>query len=782
MLQICLTRVLSVMAYFHLSFFCISMAMLGMTAGALWTYLRRIGETDYAALLPRYTLYYAVAAMLVPLLLVTTYLPMNVGLTTLLAVIKTSVLLAIPFFFAGIVVALCLTRAGDMGSINMRYGFDLVGAAFGCLLSIPLLNLVNGPAALVVAGLLGVLASMMFTRALSNQAKATRNYWQRLNTTAFTAGAFVLILLAGTAIHIPSTKTPELAVMGSEYSRWNSFSRVSVTYADTFSPFYWGASKDAPSHPIEQRHLTIDELAGTPFYKYDPTPGAYAFLDYDITSLAFQMRRAGDAAVIGIGGGRDAIAARHYGFSSVTVVELNPIIIDLLTVTEPYASFAGLKFDPAISFHVDDGRSWFARTQQKFDLIQMSLVDTMAATGAGAFTLSENNLYTVEGWGHFLRALKPGGVLTVSRYYSPSNLDETAKLYALSLSALIRAGVSDPASHIYIAGAKNIASLVISTQPLSADDLARMDGWVDQRGFRILARPGSAAITPVLQELSEAGSEAELKAISDKQILDISAPTDARPFFFNQLRLSSLFDLNQAYDHEYDAGVQTGNLRAAYTLLFLIGLSLLAVIAVLLVPAWSAVRGVDRSLARAGTSYFLLIGLGFMLVEIALIQRLSVFLGHPIYGMAIALFSLILLTGIGSFVGERLKIDRSPATLLAYAIVTCVVITLLALVAPSWLHAFEDQNLLSRATLAVLTAGIPALLMGMAMPAGMRLTERWDTTPTPWFWAVNGAAGVMASGLAIMISMNFGIPTTMMSGAACYLLLALPALRLYRRA
>jgi hypothetical protein len=778
MLQICLTRVLSVMVYFHLSFLCISMAMLGMTAGALWVYLKNIGADDYRPALVTLTRLYAASAALAPFLLATTYTPAG-SLTTFFALMKISLFMAVPFFLSGAVVALCLTRARDMGSINRRYAVDLMGAACGCLVCIPVLNTTNGFAALIGAGALGLIAAGCF--ALAGGPAQRKGLWERT-----LLGLAIMVGLMGLITMVPlkfsGTKGPELNTYGSEFQQWNAFSWVSVTRNYTDKPFYWSASPQAPRAERQQRFLTIDGLAGTPYYRYSDAPDAYDFLDYDITSLAYQIRHQGHAAIIGVGGGRDVLAAKHFGFADVTVVELNPIIVDLLTRIKPYSEYAGLTNLSGITYHVDEGRSWFARTREKFDLIQLSLVDTMAATGAGAFTLSENNLYTIEGWLHFMATLKPQGVLTVSRYYSASSLDETAKLYNLALSALFRRGVTEPARHIYVAAHRDIATIMVSVDPLSQTDVAALDGWVQKRGFTTAISPLAPAATPLLAALSAARSEAELQAITDVQPLDISATTDARPFFFNQLRLRDLLKAAELMRLEGGSSVHTGNLRAMLTLASIILLSALAVVLVLLLPAAQSVRTVARPLVRHGTAYFGLIGLGFMLVEISLIQRLSVFLGYPVYGLAIALFSLILLTGLGSFIAQALHLPASRTRLIGYSVMSGIVLLALASLAPHWLVAYEGADLPVRALVAIATIAPAALLMGMAMPTGMRLTEQVDARPTPWFWAVNGATGVLASGLAVVISISWGIPTTMMVGAACYILLLVPAVGLSKLA
>src|SRR5262249_31271877 len=173
--------------------------------------------------------------------------------------------------------------------------------------------------------------------------------------------------------------------------------------------------------------LNIDGGAGTLMHHFDGTKDSIHFLRYDVVNLAYNLPGIDKAAVVGIGGGRDLLSAHLYGVPHITGIELNPIFVDLLTRHPVYKPFANLGAIPNLEIHLDDARSWFASTDERFDLIQMSMIDTWAATGAGAFTLSENGLYTLEGWRAFLRGLNDGGTFTVSRWFDPGDIDETGR-------------------------------------------------------------------------------------------------------------------------------------------------------------------------------------------------------------------------------------------------------------------------------------------------------------------------------------------------------------------
>src|SRR3954470_3460719 len=195
--------------------------------------------------------------------------------------------------------------------------------------------------------------------------------------------------------------------------------------------------------------MNMDGGAGTAVYQFSGDLEQLSFLRYDITNLAYAIPSLGTGAVIGVGGGRDVLSARLFGLSEIVGVEINPIFIDLLT--RRFTDYTAIARQPGITFAVDEARSWFARTGRSFDIIQMSLIDTWAATGAGAFSLSENGLYTLEGWRSFMHALSPNGLFTVSRWYDPNNENETGRMISLAAATLLDDGAANPRDHIYVA-------------------------------------------------------------------------------------------------------------------------------------------------------------------------------------------------------------------------------------------------------------------------------------------------------------------------------------------
>jgi spermidine synthase len=793
MVQIIQTRILSVVSLYYMAFFAISMAMLGLTAGALIVYykLDKVTPENVNAFLSKVSTAFALAIAVCFALQLASPLPNVEGATSLVLWLKAIVLLAAPFTVGGIAVALALTRSGF--PIGITYGVDLVGAAMGCLVSLVLLTWIDAPSAMFVVAALVALAAWCFGRATSEPAPVSLlPNWRIFDKPALIAA--YLVALAGINAVNNHGLQPIVIKFGKmeppssiSHLQWNSFSRIAATTSGVSVPFLWGGSPTAPRNSgLEQRWLSIDGMAGTTMPRYSDKPGALDYLRYDITNLAYWARHSGRAAVIGVGSGRDMLSAHLFGFRDITGVELNPIFVDLLTDPDKLRGYAGVADLPGVRFVVDDGRSWFARTREKFDLIEMSMVDTWAATGAGAFSLSENGLYTVEGWKTFLSALTPTGLFTVSRWHSPNSTVELGRVVSLAVAALMELGVDRPTDHIFIAGINNLATAIVSRTPIARSDLQTLQDASDRLQFKVLASPDRPATDPVIVDMLSAQNLRDLNERAAGHFLDVSPPTDARPFFFNQLRFTQPLELFYALSgsrdgKRVDAGtVWSGNLVAVATLFLVIFLSAVVVVVAVVLPTRSAIHQVDRRLATLASGYFLLIGLGFMFVEIGLIQRLSVFLGHPVYALSVGLFSIILSTGLGSLLSERLTPERQGHYILWLGLLAAYLLLL-----PLWLPDLLRSPLAAatlpwRALTSVAVIFPAGLLMGFGFPTGMRLVTRLDGRLTPWLWGVNGAAGVLAAGLAVACSIGFSIDVTISVGGVCYALLLVFALLLSR--
>jgi hypothetical protein len=791
MLQIIETRVLSVLANYTLAFVAISVAMLGMTAGALLVFFRF--ETTYSparlsGALARVMSYFAWSvlgsfAVLLNLAVIPTFEP---TLSFVVSWTLTLLVLLPPYVLLGVAVTLALTRSSQ--SIGLVYGVDLVGASSGCLVTLALLTAIDTYDAVLAVGAIGAIAAGTFSvagragadRTQPAPPKGTPNF---LNRPALALGILVLLaavnaLLGTHGLRPTLLKGRIQRSLELTEERWNSFSRIAMTMQPQSDAFMFSASEAAPRVQLDQAMMTIDAEANTAMYRFGGDRREMDFLRFDATALAYFIRHQGRSAVIGIGGGRDLLTASIFGFRDITGVDYNPIFVRLFA--HDYRDFSGAGKIPGLRLAVDDARSWFARSREQFDLIQMSMIDSWAGTTAGAFTISANPLYTVNGWKRFISRLTPGGVFTVSRWYHPEHPDEAARVLSLAMATLIEMGEPKPADHLYLAANGRLATLIVGRAPLSMADLSTLDETVRWLHYTTLAAPNRTPADPVFERILRAGTVDELIRIGSETPLNLAPTWDANPFFFNQLRLSDpSIATSRLRTALRESGVLHGNLNASLTLLTLVLLSTVVVAVAIIGPAMSSTRRSSADITVWSAAYFLLIGVAFMFVEITLIQRMSLFLGHPIYSLAIVLFSVVLATGVGSLVSQR-AVPLSVGSLVGWPLALAVYLGLLPLWWGRLLDETETGSLIERASVCLVMVVPAGVLMGFMFPTGMRLCARIDSRITPWVWAVNGAAGVLASGAVVLVSINTSLNDSLWVGAVAYALLAVVGPRLLK--
>jgi predicted membrane-bound spermidine synthase len=675
-------------------------------------------------------------------------------------------LFSIPFYFSGICVCLALTKFAK--SAGLLYAADLVGAGTGCIALIAVMRLVDGPTATIVVGVVGCTSAIAF--ALDGKLIAVYRLAITLSVALTLLGVVTGILAAKQEALVRITWSKGTAEARPLYEKWNSFSRIAVdgNPREGTSVITEGIS---PTYPVDrtafQLHLRIDGGAETTITSWK-TPVDIDYLKYDVKNIVYHIRTNDSVLIIGAGGGRDVLSALLMGQRAVRAVEINQDILQ--TVNNEYGEFSGhLDRNPRVTFVNDEARSYIARTDERFDVIEASFVDTWAATAAGALTLTENSIYTTNAWKLFLNRLTPTGILSFSRWYSTDFPAETYRLVALAASTLRDAGIAATRGHIVLlsnlrndigGGRVGAATILIGKEPFSVREIDDLELLSKQMRFNVLLSPRTAA-DPVLSLL--ANGDLQAPAVSSLPLI-LSPPTDNCPFFFYLKPLRYAFrDTSSDRNGMFAPQMQSGEI--------VIVLLVLVVFLTLFFVLMPLFRDVQKKLIRMSVPYLVFftgIGLGFMLIEVSLMQRLIIFLGHPTYSLSVVLATLLVSSGIGSYSTRWGKTAATPRA--ARLIVLLLPLAALGLVSHLAIDIFASSKTPTRITAAIAMLCPVGFSIGMALPLGFTIVPTELDALMPVFWGINGAASICASIVAMLIAMNYGISSAYWSGFFCYVI------------
>jgi hypothetical protein len=764
MTELALTRIFSVTMYYHFAFLAISIALFGVSASGVFAYSarRRLARVDGGTLLATVSLVYAVATIVALFWLVRLRVGLSYSPQNLRLMLTIYALAALPFFTGGLAVTLAIARFS--ARVNAVYAADLIGAAGGCLVLIPLLNRLGAPGVVLSAAALAVVAAACF---------ATGDGRARV---AVVGAVIVAVPMAGqitqrAGFDVVDTKGHQ----GDRvlFSKWNSFSRVAVyerTHGDwSLSPAYTGPLPDT-------RFMDIDSAASTPIPRLDPDLANAQYLRYELTAFAYQLKASNpesripnpgfSALVIGPGGGRDLASALVFGARQVDGVEINPIIADDV-MRDRFRDFSGGIYTNArVRISVDDGRSFVRRSPERYDVIQASLVDTWAATAAGAYTLTENTLYTVEAFNDYLDHLTDNGILTITRW-----VIDGLRLVSLAQAACEARGWS-AANRLAIIRSDRVATFLLKKSPFTPEEVARLHEIADRLQFEVLYAPGQQA--PAHEEWLEGTNTGEYarlirtttadrRQFYDAYYYDVRPTTDDRPFFFHttklQNQMSVAFGRSMLFGNGLSALMTLLMISAALVVVFVIG------------PLLVVDRGVRHPRGwLAWLAYFGALGAGFMLVEVSVLQRFVLLLGHPVYSLTVTLFSLLLGTGMGAAWSRRFGDEElrrvGMMALLGVAVVALLFVPVTAPIV-TWAIPLSRSARIAIAVVLLVPIGVA---LGVPMPTGLRLLTRRAPDMVAWAWGMNGALSVLGATLAIFIAMNWGFQVTLLAASATYLL------------
>jgi hypothetical protein len=742
LLELSLTRIFSVVFYYHFAFLAISIALFGLGAGGVFSYVVADWKGSLFSKLGRLS---AVNSILVILaVLVVLAQGQNPSAGYLALIYFTS---ALPFFVSGTIVALAVSETIER--VNRVYFFDLAGAAGGCLLLVPLLNAFGGPNTTIVAAVLFAAAAAVW-HGMGGSVAA------RAASVALALGLFGLLLFndSYSLINVVYAKGQKLD--RETFVKWNSFSRIAVV----------------PDKSSGAQTIVIDADASTWIPNFD-----FAHLsDHDVNDLLYQgpglpyaIRSAAKTLIIGPGGGWDVARALASGSHDITGIEINPIIATTI-MRERFPQWSGnLYLRPDVHIFVEDGRAFVRRSAEKYQVLQATLVDTWASTAAGAFALSENNLYTTDAFRDYLTHLTDDGILAITRWgFDPPR--ESLRLISLAMVALRDLGETEPASHIIVGRefSANLAgwgardTVLIARHPFRAEDISRARKALALSHMEAIYLPDELipnAFTELLRTPDPAGFQ-------HRYPFDISPVTDNRPFFFYTVQPRDLWEfVTRASRRSADYKIN----RAVPLLFELLGISAVATFIILALPPMVLRTHLPREKpVLAFLLYFLVIGAGYILIEVALIQKFVLFLGHPTYALTVVIFSLLVSSGVGSYT-SRAVIGASAARWRAVLAGVAILIGLLALDVAVLLPKGITLPLPWKIAVTVALIFPAGFLMGMPFPVGLARLEKWQSSSVRWAWSLNAAASVLGSVAALVLAIYLGLVQTLLIGGVLYL-------------
>jgi len=766
--EVLLTRVSALRLAFHYSYLVVANALLAVgVAGALlylcrdWLAVR--GEGALRALIATYS----VALPLTYVFLLEFPAPYDVRLGTgehLGAFALYNLGAAVPLLFAGGGIGLLLMRAGSQ--VHRVYAADLAGAAAGCVLC---------PMLLWFSGAGGALAGAL-ALALAAGLTLTRGAGRALTALALIATVGVLPFL-DSRYPVPSKTELELTsdtkfIAGGRLieSRWSAISRVDLAEVPPAERnlFMRGPSVELP-RPERQAFLMQDGSSGTYVHDYTGTPLGLEGLSRALYSLAARVLEPESVFIIGVGGGDDVWAHHHAGTKRIKGIELNRQILDVHRTT--LADYSrDLLANPGVELVHGEGRTALLRERERFDLVQMSGIDTWTALQSGAYMLAENFLYTQEAIDDMFRTVHEDGAVQITRLSADV---ESLRLLATMRSAHSRLGEGAFADCVVCVPGYAYMTVLVKRQPFSADELARLDRFLEEGQFPVAFHP-RATVGGALETFIRARDPDALIAAAP---VDLEPVTDDRPYFFNFVRWNDLAKARETLDSAVT--ITQGNP------LFLFGQLALALIAGALVLGTPLVltrrsRGHSATQAEpvgAAALYFGAIGAGFIAIEVALMQKLVLMLGHPLYSVTVTLASMLLATGVGAYLSRR-RFARPTRAIWWIPIALALALGSVASFDAELLRAVAPFPAPMRFAIAAAVVAPVGLAVGVPFAHGLAVLSATTPRLVPWAWATNAVATVIGSVATVVVSMNFGFRAVFAVAVGLYTLAALVAPRL----
>jgi len=750
-----ITRILSVILYYHLAFMVISFAMLGLGAGGVYIYFSNKIKEKANFFIALFNLLSSISIIVSLVLVLSFPFKPSVSTKTFFDFWFLYFIFALPFFFAGLSFSLIFFKLSNQ--ISKVYFFDLVGGAIGTLSVVPLLYILDAPTIVIFIAFLTALSSFLFSLNCQKLFKII-------------SGALTIFLLFLVFFNFYYQIIKVSYVKGEKetniiFQKWSPVGRVVVSPMRENTIHAWGLSPNyKPEKYPEQLQIMIDGAAGTNLEKItDNLEKDLKHLKYDITSLAYYIAPRSRSLIIGFGGGRDVLTSVLFGFKEIEAVEINPIMKEI--ICQRFKDYSGKICEMKnVKLVTGEGRSYVAQSSEKYSLIQLSLIDSWAATVVGAYALSENSLYTKEAFLEYFKHLEENGILTISRFvFEPPQ--QTIRALSLCRAALEELGVQNIEKNIMIFKTPVfynkdlfVSNLMCKKSAFTHEEIEKVENIAKDMGFDII-------YTPLHQKdnyFTKFILTKDTKQFYKNYPFRIEPPTDNEGFFFHMLKLK---DFWKVFNFK---SIEGGQLHNYYSIFILITILIIAsILSIFFIFPPLILHKTKFLISKKEVLryilYFAFLGLGFMLIEVSLIHRFSIFFGHPIYSIIVALFSILLFSGIGSLLIGKLNIKISK-------VIFALILTGIIFLIVSFSFFNINGSLISKSFLSILFLAPLSLFMGMPFPSGINILDKKDRQLIPWAFGVNCLTSTIGSVLTLILYINFGFRITFLTALFFYFL------------
>lgn len=770
MFEVAMTRIFSVMLWYHFAYIVISLCLLGLGASGTFLSVVKInGEGKTQSKIP------VIFSILYPLLMIFCFmiasrlriypLMMLKDKSHIFTLLVIYTLMILPFFCSGVILGYIFMR--NSSQIGKLYFFDLVGAGLGALFVAIAINKISAPAAIMVAAFIASLGAFAFNSFNGNIFRFKKiillPIFCFLTIMVFIKWDWYIFVDPSKELYW-SQQNPDVI----EYSKWTTIARVDVVWEGSYNPTFGGDVAPKYFNTSYRSHfIAQDGVAPTLLFKIDkPLNEMFPFLQATTQSGAYRLNKNPKVCIVGVGGGMDILVALGNDSREITAVEINPAMVHLCR--ERYAEKTNNIFnDPKIKWIVNEGRHFLASTNEKFDIIQMSGVDTFAALASGAYVLSENYLYTTDAIKDVYDRLSDNGIYTVSRwFFDPPR--ETLRLAIICHQALKELGIDNPEKHLFVLHGPKWATILMKKSQWTSDEITVLNQFCLDNEFGIFYDPNASSKENYFEKFFRTDDEGKKDFIKNYRF-DVSPISDNKPFFFQYYRWGEILGIEKKELKDILGYFITQTPQAfqtlAISLIQLVVLSFFLIIYPLLKnkDSWKDVKGKGGIIL-----YFAALGLGFIVIEIILIQCFIVYLGTPMYSLSMILTGLLIFSGLGSSLTSFFN-NKYKTNLGIVIILLCVLVIIFSIIAKPLIHSTLKQGMFLKAIITLFMIAPLGFLMGMPFPLGIKILGEKNERLIPWAWGINGCFSVISTMLSILLSSLFGFQVVFILAAGIYL-------------